>query len=75
MPDRGESRSGRVKTLIVLDDPAYGAERSYNGLRLAHAPAKREGEGVRVFLMADALGCALAGQTTLNGARRLDALG
>ena len=27
----------RVRTLIVLNDPAYGTERSYNGLRLAHA--------------------------------------
>src|SRR5581483_11905909 len=59
--------SGDVKTLIVLNDPAYGSERSYNGLRLAHALAKRDGEQVRVFLLADAVTCALAGQQTPNG--------
>jgi uncharacterized protein involved in oxidation of intracellular sulfur len=36
-----------VKTLVVLNDPPYGTERSYNGLRLANALAKREGEQVR----------------------------
>jgi uncharacterized protein involved in oxidation of intracellular sulfur len=36
-------------------------------LRLANALAKREGEHVRIFLMADAVGCAVAGQGTPNG--------
>jgi sulfur relay (sulfurtransferase) complex TusBCD TusD component (DsrE family) len=49
-----------VKTLVVLNDPAYGTERSYNGLRLAHALAKRDGEEVRVFLLGDSVTCALA---------------
>jgi uncharacterized protein involved in oxidation of intracellular sulfur len=61
-----------VKTLLVLNDPAYGTERSYNGLRLAHALAKREGEEVRVFLVADAVTCALAGQQTPNGYYNLE---
>jgi len=56
-----------VKTLVVLNDPAYGTERSYNGLRLAHALAKRDGEEVRVFLLGDSVTCALAGQKTPNG--------
>jgi uncharacterized protein involved in oxidation of intracellular sulfur len=30
-----------VKTLIILNDPPYGTERCYNGLRLAHALVKR----------------------------------
>ncbi len=64
----------RVKTLLVLNDPPYGGERSYNGLRLANALAKREGEEVRVFLMADAVGCALAGQETPNGYYNLERL-
>jgi len=51
-----------VKTLVLLNDPAYGTERSYKGLRLAHALAKRDGEEVRIFLLADAVTCALAGQ-------------
>lgn len=54
-------------TLIILNDPPYGTERSYNGLRLAASLAKREGEGVRVFLMGDAASCAKAGQNTPNG--------
>ncbi len=55
------------KTLFILNDPPYGTERSYNGLRLAGALVKREGEEVRVFLMGDAASCAKAGQKTPNG--------
>jgi uncharacterized protein involved in oxidation of intracellular sulfur len=61
-----------VKTLVVLNDPAYGTERSYNGLRLAHALAKRDGEEVRIFLLADAVSCALAGQQTPDGYYNLE---
>jgi uncharacterized protein involved in oxidation of intracellular sulfur len=61
-----------VKTLVLLNDPAYGTERSYNGLRLAHSLAKREGEEVRIFLLADAVTCALAGQKTPNGYYNLE---
>jgi uncharacterized protein involved in oxidation of intracellular sulfur len=56
-----------AQTLFILNDPPYGTERSYNGLRLAGALAKREGEAVRVFLMGDAAACAVAGQQTPNG--------
>jgi uncharacterized protein involved in oxidation of intracellular sulfur len=42
-----------MKTLLILNDPPYGTERSYNGLRLAHTLAKREGESVRVFLIGE----------------------
>ncbi len=63
-----------VKTLVVLNDPAYGTERSYNGLRLAHALAKRDGEEVRIFLLADSVTCALAGQQTPNGYYNLERL-
>jgi uncharacterized protein involved in oxidation of intracellular sulfur len=61
-----------VKTLVVLNDPAYGTERSFNGLRLAHSLAKRDGEEVRVFLLADAVTCALAGQQTPDGYYNLE---
>ena len=47
--------------LIILNDPPYGTERSYNGLRLAKAVACR-GASVTLFLMADAVGCAKRGQ-------------
>ena len=61
-----------MKTLVVLNDPAYGTERSYNGLRVAHALAKREGEEVRIFMLADAVTCALAGQKTPDGYYNLE---
>ena len=61
-----------VKTLLILSDPAYGTERSYNGLRLAHSLAKRDGEEVRIFLVADAVACALAGQKTPDGYYNLE---
>jgi len=55
------------KTLFILNDPPYGTERSYNGLRLAGSLARSDGEQVRVFLMGDAASCAKAGQKTPNG--------
>lgn len=63
-----------MKTLVILNDPPYGTERSYNGLRLAHALAKRDGESVRVFLIGDGVGCAKQGQTTPNGYYNLERL-
>lgn len=56
-----------MKTLLILNDPPYGSERSYNGLRLTMSLLKREGEQVRVFLMGDAVGCAVRGQRTPDG--------
>lgn len=56
-----------MRTLFILNDPPYGSERCYNGLRLAGALAKRAGEQVRVFLMGDAAGCAKGGQNVPRG--------
>lgn len=54
--------------LLILNDPPYGTERSYNGLRMAHALAKHDAGGVvTVFLMADAVACARQGQKTPDG--------
>ncbi len=53
--------------LVILNDPPYGTERSYNGLRLAGSLAKREAHAVRVFLMGDAAACAKAGHTVPRG--------
>jgi uncharacterized protein involved in oxidation of intracellular sulfur len=61
-----------TKTLFILNDPPYGTERSYNGLRLAGALAKRDDQQVRVFLMGDAASCAKAGQQTPNGYYNLE---
>ncbi len=51
---------------FILNDAPYGNERPYNGLRLALSLAK-SGEAVRVYLMADAVGCAVKDQNTPNG--------
>ena len=61
-----------MKILVILNDPPYGTERSYNGLRLAGALSRREGVDVRVFLFGDAVGCAVAGQKVPDGYYHLD---
>ena len=56
------------KILILINDGPYGTEKAYNGLRLANQLNKaHEDVEVRIFLMADAASCAVAGQTTPNG--------
>lgn len=56
-----------MKILLILNDPPYGTERSYNALRLArNLLAKEKGE-VRVFLMGDAAACAKTGQKVPQG--------
>jgi uncharacterized protein involved in oxidation of intracellular sulfur len=61
-----------MRILLILNDPPYGTERSYNALRLAGSLVKRDDAEVRVFLMADAVGCAIAGQVLPNGYYHLD---
>jgi uncharacterized protein involved in oxidation of intracellular sulfur len=57
-----------MKTLFILNDPPYGTERCYNALRLAGALLKNDPETqVTVFLMADAVLAAKAGQKTPDG--------
>lgn len=56
-----------MRILIVLNDPPYGTERSYNGLRLAGSLVKREGIEVQVFLAGDAAACAKRGQRVPKG--------
>lgn len=63
-----------MKTLIILNDPPYGTERSYNGLRLAGALSKREGEEVKVFLIGDASSCAKKGQKVPQGYYNLEVM-
>ncbi|WP_404362858.1 DsrE/DsrF/TusD sulfur relay family protein [Marinobacter sp.] len=55
-----------MDTLLIINDPPYGTERLYNGLRLAHALMKRDGR-VTVFLMGDAVSGAKKGQKTPEG--------
>ena len=62
-----------MKVLFILNDPPYGTERSYNGLRLAGNLLKTGGGAeATVFLMADAVFCAKAGQKTPDGYYNLE---
>ncbi len=57
-----------MKLLIILNDPPYGTERTYNGLRLAaNLLAKHADVELTVFLLGDAASSAKAGQSTPNG--------
>jgi uncharacterized protein involved in oxidation of intracellular sulfur len=57
-----------VKALLIANDAPYGTERLYNALRLGHPMQKRDDvSDVTVFLMADAVAGARAGQKTPEG--------
>ena len=54
--------------LIIINDAPYGTEKAYNGFRLAMSlQRERPEDDVRVFLMADAVGCGLPGQKPPDG--------
>lgn len=59
-------------TLFILNEPPYGTERTYNGLRLASALANRGDGEVRIFLMGDAVDAAMANQQLPDGYYHLD---
>jgi uncharacterized protein involved in oxidation of intracellular sulfur len=61
-----------MNVLVIVNDQPYGSERPYNALRLATALSKRDGVDVRVFLLGDAVGCAVAGQQLPEGHYHLD---
>jgi uncharacterized protein involved in oxidation of intracellular sulfur len=56
-----------MNALVVLNDPPYGTERSFNGLRLAQALARADDIRVQVFLLGDAVAGGKAGQMTPDG--------
>lgn len=56
-----------MKTLFILNDAPYGSERTYNGLRLAGALSKQEGNSVRVFLIGDGASSAHRNQKVPTG--------
>lgn len=60
-----------MSTLLILNDPPYGTERSFNALRMAKALAAAKDE-VTVFLMADAVSCAKRGQKVPEGFYNLE---
>ena len=61
-----------MNILIIVNDQPYGSERPFNALRLANALSKREQVEVRVFLMGDAVACAISGQQLPEGHYHLD---
>lgn len=60
------------RILFILNEPAYGNERSYNGLRLAGSLVRTEQAEVRIFLMGDAVTVAKPGQKTPDGYYNLE---
>ena len=56
-----------MKILLVLNDPPYGTERSYNALRLGRNLLTKEAGEVRMFLLGDAAACAKGGQKVPQG--------
>ena len=63
-----------MKYLFILNDPPYGTERSYNGLRLAKQLVKEKDTAneVHVFLLGDAVVCAKHGQSVPQGYYHLE---
>jgi uncharacterized protein involved in oxidation of intracellular sulfur len=59
--------SSTKRILFVLNDGPYGSERPYNALRHAMELAKDQEVSVRVFLVGDAVQCAVTGQETHEG--------
>lgn len=65
-----------MKYLFILNDPPYGTERSYNGLRLARELLKDSAAGneARLFLIGDGASCAKGGQKVPQGFYSIEAL-
>lgn len=56
-----------MKTLFILNDAPYASERTYNGLRVAWALSKLEGNSVCIFLFGDAAPTAQINQKVPQG--------
>lgn len=57
-----------MNILIIINDAPYGTEKAYNALRLAMVLKKQDPEfEVKIFLLADSVGCGLPGQKTPSG--------
>lgn len=61
-----------MRILLVINGPAYGSDETFNAVRLAVALSKREDVQPQVFLMGDAVTCAVEGQKTPDGYYALD---
>lgn len=57
-----------MNVLLIVNDAPYGSEKAYNAFRLALTLQKEQtAVAVQIFLMADAVTCALPNQTTPQG--------
>ncbi|MBK8138404.1 MAG: DsrE family protein [Chloroflexi bacterium] len=57
-----------MKLLCIINDAPYGTEKAYNAFRLVMALQKEHSDvEAWIFLMADAVACALPGQKTPDG--------
>ena len=57
-----------MKILIIINDAPYGTEKAYNALRMVMMLQKEYADvDVHIFLMADAVTCALPDQSTPQG--------
>ena len=57
-----------MKILLIVNDAPYGSEKAYNAFRLAMMLQKEHTETeILIFLMADAVTCAIPGQKTPDG--------
>ena len=59
-----------MNILIIINDAPYGTEKAYNALRMAMTFQKEHPEPevqVFIFLLADAVGCAIPNQKTPAG--------
>jgi uncharacterized protein involved in oxidation of intracellular sulfur len=61
-----------INVLLIVNDQPYGSERPHNALRLAGSLAKRDEVQLRVFLLGDAVACAVGGQQLPDGHSHLD---
>ena len=62
-----------MKILFILNEPPYGTERSFNGLRLAKALQKNQPDmEITIFLIADAVSCAKRNQKVPGGYYNLE---
>lgn len=56
-----------MKYLFIVNDGPYGTEKAYNACRLAMTMQNEVDADIRIFLMADAVANAVAGQNTPQG--------
>ncbi len=62
-----------MKVLIIINDASYGTEKAFNALRLAMTFQKEHKDvAVNVFLLADAVTCAIPNQETPDGYYNLE---